>query len=65
MITSIVLGSLKEKCATDIEKSRTSWIGQQKPGAGGVNIFIADFVDLSNNQFAKTVVNLNSKIADA
>lgn len=59
-----VLGSLKEKCAIDLEEVRTNWISNQTPGATGCNIFIADFVDLSNNKYAKTVINLNTKITE-
>lgn len=47
----------------ELEEARTNWISKQTPGPGGVNIFIADFIDLSDNKFAKTVINLNMKIA--
>ncbi|XP_060522265.1 PI-PLC X domain-containing protein 2 isoform X3 [Cylas formicarius] len=58
-----LFSNLKDKCGFDLEDIRTRWISKQCPGPnGGFNIVIADFVDLSDNLFAKTVINLNLKL---
>lgn len=47
------------------------WIKEQTPGEFNVgdkprpNIFLADFVDIRGNNFARTVVALNSKILES
>lgn len=57
-----VFTSLKQKLAIDFEDQRTGWIAKQIPGRKGVNIVIGDFVDLADNLFTKTVINLNLKL---
>uniref|UniRef100_A0AAR5PJL2 Phosphatidylinositol-specific phospholipase C X domain-containing protein n=1 Tax=Dendroctonus ponderosae TaxID=77166 RepID=A0AAR5PJL2_DENPD len=54
-----VLSTLKEQCAVKFESKRMEWIAEQTAGTGGVNVVIVDFVDLADNEFSKTVINLN------
>ncbi|KAH1025206.1 PI-PLC X domain-containing protein 3 [Dendroctonus ponderosae] len=54
--------TLKQKLAVDFEDLRTGWISKQIPGRRGVNIIIGDFVDLADNLFTKSVINLNLKL---
>ncbi|XP_076257580.1 PI-PLC X domain-containing protein 3-like [Rhynchophorus ferrugineus] len=61
-ILTNLLSTLKQKCAVDFESSRTAWILEQEPGANGVNVIIGDFVDLSDDVFSKSIINLNSKL---
>ncbi|XP_050298063.1 PI-PLC X domain-containing protein 3-like isoform X3 [Anthonomus grandis grandis] len=64
-LTDILFNScttLEQKLAIDFEDLRTGWISKQTPGRRGVNIVIGDFIDLSDNLFTKTVINLNLKL---
>lgn len=61
--------SLKEKCAVKVSKEMTDWIKVQQPGPFSINenqptsnVFIADFIELNNFQFSRTVIALNEKI---
>ncbi|XP_056646502.1 PI-PLC X domain-containing protein 3-like [Diorhabda sublineata] len=54
--------SLKKKCAIKLEESRSNWIENQSPGEGGMNIIIADFIELSDCKYVKEVVNVNQKL---
>lgn len=57
-----MFSTLKQKLAIDFEDKRTGWISKQIPGRGGVNVIIGDFINLSDNLFTKTVINLNLKL---
>ncbi|KAL1497906.1 hypothetical protein ABEB36_008788 [Hypothenemus hampei] len=61
-ILAHLLSTLKQKCALDFEDARTQWISAQKPGQYGVNIVLGDFIDLSDDLFSRSVINLNSKL---
>lgn len=60
--------SLRSKCAKRVLKEMSSWISDQKvgpfypDGLPNRNVFIADFVDINDNQFCKIVVDLNHKL---
>lgn len=61
--------SLKAKCAANVNKKLIDWLKVQKPGPFELNgnqptsnVFIADFVELNNFQFCRTVIELNDKI---
>lgn len=61
--------SLKKKCAVKVCKKLTDWIKVQRPGPFSLNanqptsnVFIADFIELKNFQFCRTVIALNEKI---
>lgn len=61
--------SLKKKCAVKVCKKLTDWIKVQRPGPFSLNanhptsnVFIADFIELKNFQFCRTVIALNDKI---
>ncbi|XP_055297283.1 PI-PLC X domain-containing protein 3 isoform X3 [Sitodiplosis mosellana] len=61
--------SLKKKCAVKVCKKLTDWIKVQRPGPFSLNanqptsnVFIADFIELKNFQFCRTVIALNGKI---
>lgn len=55
----MVLGTLKQKCAVEFNDERIEWISRQVPGNNGVNVIIVDFIDLEDDIFSKTVINLN------
>lgn len=55
----MVVGTLRQKCAVDFNDERIEWISRQVPGNNGVNVIIADFIDLEDDIFSKTVINLN------
>ncbi|XP_078596087.1 PI-PLC X domain-containing protein 3-like isoform X1 [Branchiostoma floridae x Branchiostoma japonicum] len=54
-------GSLKDVLATPVMPHILKWLNGRRPGSGsqGVNIIIADFVDLA--EFLPAVINLNYK----
>ncbi|KAJ8924548.1 hypothetical protein NQ315_000696 [Exocentrus adspersus] len=54
--------TLKKTCAEDLEAQRLEWINNQSAGKGGMNIVIADYVNLSNCDFIKAVINLNERL---
>lgn len=61
--------SLKKKCAKQVNKKLTKWIELQHAGPFSLNgneptsnVFIADFIELNNFQFCRTVIALNYKI---
>lgn len=58
-------GTLKEQCAVKFESKRMEWITEQTPGKSGVNVIIVDFVDLTDNEFSKAVINLNLNLDTA
>ncbi|XP_018574666.1 PI-PLC X domain-containing protein 3 [Anoplophora glabripennis] len=58
--------TLKKTCAEDLEVRKLQWINNQKSGEGGMNIVISDFIDLSDCEFVKVVINLNEQfLSDA
>lgn len=59
-----ILGSLKNRCVLPIEKIKYRWLDNQKPGNGGLNIVISDFIDEQDFLFCKKVVALNDKIVN-
>lgn len=70
--TSFILprfySSLKNKCAKKVESQCKQFLELQKPGpfnkneSPNSNVFLADFVDLNDNDFIKTVIDLNVKL---
>lgn len=60
--------SLRNKCAKKVDKECKEYLEAQRPGifkendTPRCNVFIADFVDLYDNFFPKTVVDLNMKL---
>lgn len=61
--------SLKKKCAKRVSKKLTKWIELQQPGPFSLNsdqptsnVFIADFIELNDFEFCRTVIGLNNKI---
>ncbi|XP_050458668.1 PI-PLC X domain-containing protein 3 [Cataglyphis hispanica] len=64
--TSYVLkhlcGTLQRDLVPLCQKAILSWINQKRPGHGGLNIVIADFVSDSNFLFSKTVIQSNTKL---
>lgn len=60
-------GSIKESCARAVLRKLDAWFGTCEAGPHtnpSFNVFIADFVDLDEDQFIKTVIQLNLTIAD-
>lgn len=64
--TSYVLkhlcGTLQRDLVPLCQKAILSWINQKRPGRGGLNIVIADFVSDNNFLFSKTVIQSNMKL---
>lgn len=60
--------TLRKKCAKQVDYQMTDWIREQTPGLfeegdkPRSNVFLADFVDLRNNNFSRTVIDLNMKL---
>lgn len=60
--------SLRRACADKVRKGLFAWIKTQKPGKfergekPTSNVFIADFIDLKDNDFCKIVVGLNEQL---
>jgi len=67
-IIARIYSSLKNKCAEEVVDNCKAYIESRKPGpfkeyeARTSNVFIADFVDLEDNYFAKAVIDLNMKL---
>ncbi|RZC35094.1 PI-PLC X domain-containing protein 3 [Asbolus verrucosus] len=59
-----LFSSLKSKCFVPLEKEKYRWLQKQKPGKGGVNVIISDFVGFKDANFARQVINLNLKLLD-
>lgn len=56
-------GNLKKSCAVPCLNTVLPWINDQHPGRyHGVNVIIADFVELNNAVFSKTIIDLNYKL---
>jgi len=60
-VTRHLCGSLQRSLVPLCQKAILHWIGQQKPGAGGLNIVIADFVSDNDFLFSRTVIQSNKK----
>ncbi|XP_055592727.1 PI-PLC X domain-containing protein 3 [Uranotaenia lowii] len=64
------MSSLRATCAKEVERKLLDWVKAQVPGPFGAddkpkcNVFLADFIDIQDNNFCKTVVSLNKKILD-
>nr|XP_003703232.1 PREDICTED: PI-PLC X domain-containing protein 3 [Megachile rotundata] len=54
-------GTLQTNLVPQCQKAILSWINQKRPGRGGLNIVIADFVSDTNFLFCKTVIESNKK----
>jgi len=54
--------SLQRDLVPRCRKAILSWISQKRPGRGGLNIVIADFVSDDNFLFSKTVIQSNMKL---
>lgn len=54
-------GSVKESCARNVLRKLNEWIGRRVAEAteSTFNVFLADYVDLDEDKFAKTVIKLN------
>ncbi|XP_057664806.1 PI-PLC X domain-containing protein 3-like [Diorhabda carinulata] len=57
-----VLSSLEEECAKKLENYRSKWIEAQVAGECGLNIIIADFIDLSDCKYVRDVINVNQSL---
>ncbi|CAH1160288.1 unnamed protein product [Phaedon cochleariae] len=57
-----LFSNLKEKCAVDFDNDRLEWISRQSPGDGGANIIITDYIELSDCQCVRDVINLNREL---
>jgi hypothetical protein len=70
--TSFILprfySSIRKSCAKKVDKKMENWIKNQTPGRFGIgerptsNVFLADFVDIRDNNFTRIVVDLNMKL---
>ncbi|XP_056645596.1 PI-PLC X domain-containing protein 3-like isoform X2 [Diorhabda sublineata] len=60
-----VLSSLEEECAKKLENYRSKWIEAQVAGECGLNIIIADFIDLSDCKYVRDVINVNQSLLKA
>lgn len=61
--------SLRNKCALNVSKKLIDWIRKQRAGPFPLNanqptsnVFIADFIELNDSAFCRTVIELNNKI---
>ncbi|XP_076168688.1 PI-PLC X domain-containing protein 3 [Ptiloglossa arizonensis] len=54
-------GTLQKDLVPACQKVVLSWIGQKRPGQGGLNVVIADFVSDNNFLFCKTVIESNRR----
>lgn len=55
-------GTLQTNLVSQCQKVVLSWVKQKRPGRGGLNIVIADFVSDTNFLFCKTVIESNKRI---
>ncbi|XP_052868522.1 PI-PLC X domain-containing protein 2 [Anopheles cruzii] len=64
------MSSLRATCAKTVDKQLMEWIKLQTPGSfegedkPRTNVFLADFVDIADNQFCRVVIGLNRKLLD-
>lgn len=55
---------MRDSCAKRVLRKLDTWIEQRPVGLKTFptfNVFIADYVDLEDDKFTKTVINLNFK----
>ncbi|RZC35554.1 PI-PLC-X domain containing protein [Asbolus verrucosus] len=57
-------GSLKNNLSIPLHRDKCEWLKGQKPGQGGINVVISDFVDYQDYQFSKVVIGLNRKLLE-
>lgn len=57
-------GTLQRDLVPLCQKAILLWINHKRPGRGGLNIIIADFISDNNFLFCKTVIDSNKKIFD-
>lgn len=55
-------GNLKKFSGLQLLSKKLHWVKEQTPGARGVNVIIADFVDIQDQNFCRTVIDLNQKL---
>ncbi|OAD56720.1 PI-PLC X domain-containing protein 3 [Eufriesea mexicana] len=58
-------GTLQRNLVSVCQKTVISWVNQKRPGHGGLNIVIADFISDNNFLFCKTVIDNNKKFLNA
>lgn len=59
-----ICGSLHRDLATKCRLASLPWINGNKPGPGGMNIVITDFVSYSDFLFPKTVIQRNATLLE-
>lgn len=57
-------GTLQRDLVPSCQKAILSWINLKRPGHGGLNIVIADFIADNNYLFCKTVIESNRKFSN-
>ncbi|XP_076635169.1 PI-PLC X domain-containing protein 2 isoform X2 [Colletes latitarsis] len=57
-----ICGTLQRDLVPVCRKVILSWINEKRPGRGGLNIVIADFVSDDNFLFCKTVIESNKRL---
>ncbi|XP_012170854.2 PI-PLC X domain-containing protein 2 isoform X2 [Bombus terrestris] len=55
-------GTLQRDLVPSCQKAILPWINKKRPGHGGLNIVIADFISDHNFLFCKTVIDTNKKL---
>lgn len=55
-------GTLQRDLVPSCQKAILPWINKKRPGLGGLNIVIADFISDHNFLFCKTVIDTNKKL---
>lgn len=62
ILTNLFTGNLKKFSGLQLLSKKLHWVKEQTPGARGVNVIIADFVDIQDQNFCRTVIDLNQKL---
>lgn len=57
-----LFGTLQGTLVPMCQDAILSWINEKRPGRGGLNIVIADFVSQNNFLFSKTVIQSNNRL---
>lgn len=52
-------GELRSSCSVPCFNAAIPWLRQQRPGVGGINVVISDFVNTDREEFCRTVIGLN------
>lgn len=55
-------GNLESKCGIPCNRAIIPWLEKQSPGEKGINIVIADFINMYNFPYSKTIIQLNAKL---